>query len=63
MPQMPQVEVVELPNSHMVVEIDLDEIPLTLGVDFAVFHSPAAKVNPFHVIFLFEQSFDYEMFQ
>ncbi len=51
---MPQVEVVELPNSHMVVEIDLDEIPLTLGVDFAVLHSPTAEVSPFHVIFLFE---------
>jgi hypothetical protein len=60
---MPQVDVVELPNSHMVVEIDLDEILLILGVDFAVLHSPAAKVSPFHVIFLFEQSFDYEMFQ
>jgi hypothetical protein len=60
---MPQVDVVELPNSHMVVEIDLDEILLILGVDFAVLHSLAAKVSPFHVIFLFEQSFDYEMFQ
>jgi hypothetical protein len=36
---MLQVEVMELPNSHMVVEIGLDDIPLILGVNSIVLHS------------------------
>jgi hypothetical protein len=39
--QMPQVEDVESPNSH-IVEVDLDDIPSTLGVDSIVHHSLAA---------------------
>jgi hypothetical protein len=38
---MPQVEDVESPNSH-IVEVDLDDIPSTLGVDSIVHHSLAA---------------------
>jgi hypothetical protein len=45
------VEVVESPNSCVVVEIDLDEIPSTPGVDFTMLHSLVIEVNPFHVIF------------
>jgi hypothetical protein len=48
--QMPQVEDVELPNSH-VVEVDLDDIPSTLGVDSVVHHSLIVEVSPFDVIF------------
>jgi hypothetical protein len=36
---MPQVEVVELPNSRMVVEIALNDIPLILGANSIVLHS------------------------
>jgi len=30
-------ENMESPNSHMVVEVDSDEIPQTLGLDFQMF--------------------------
>jgi hypothetical protein len=48
---MHQVEDVELPNSHKVVEVGLDEIPSTLGVDSEVLHFPLVEVKPIHVIF------------
>jgi hypothetical protein len=41
----------ELPNSHALVELGLDEMPSTLKVDSQVFHSPLAMMSPFHVIF------------
>ncbi len=41
----------ELPNSHMVVEFGLDEIPSTLGVDSPMLCLHTSEVNPFHVIF------------
>jgi hypothetical protein len=50
--QMPKVEDVESPNSCTVVEINLDEIPLTSSVNSPMFHSPTAKVCPFHVFFI-----------
>jgi hypothetical protein len=49
--QMLQVEDVWLPNSCIVVEFGLDEIPSTSSFDFAVCHLLAMEVNPFHVIF------------
>jgi hypothetical protein len=41
----------ELPNSCTVIEVGLDEIPLTLNFDFVVVHSPITEVSPFHLIF------------
>jgi hypothetical protein len=61
--RMFEVENVKLPNLGAVVAIGFDEIPLTSGVDFKVPYSPAVKVNPFHVIFKFEQNFDHNTFQ
>jgi hypothetical protein len=46
-----EAEEVESPNSHVIVELGLDEIPLTLGIDSLMPHSPSLKVSPFHVIF------------
>ncbi len=40
----------ELPNSH-VVEINLDEVPLTSSFNFVVPHSLVVESSPFHVIF------------
>jgi len=42
---------VGLPNSCTIVELGLDEIPLTSGGDSPMFHSPTIEVSPFHVIF------------
>jgi hypothetical protein len=39
------------PNSHVVVEINLDEIPLTPIFDSIVPCLPIAEVSPFHLIF------------
>jgi len=44
------VKDVELPNSH-VVEINLDEVPLTSSFNFVVPHSLVVESSPFHVIF------------
>ncbi len=41
----------ELPNSHIVVEVNLDEIPSTSGGDSLVLRLLTLKVSPFHVIF------------
>ncbi len=41
----------ESPNSHVVVEINFDEIPLTPIFDSIVPCLPIIEVNPFHVIF------------
>ena len=41
----------ESPNSHVVVEINFDEIPLTPIFDSIVPCLPVVEVNPFHVIF------------
>ncbi len=41
----------ELSNSHVVVELGLDEIPSTLGSNFLMLRPPIAKVSSFHVIF------------
>jgi hypothetical protein len=41
----------ELPNSRTVVEVGLDEIPLTSSVNSEELHSSMMKVNAFHVIF------------
>ncbi len=41
----------ESPNSPTVIEVSLDEIPLTSDVDFEMPHLLAMEVNPFHVIF------------
>jgi hypothetical protein len=50
-PFLEEVKDVESPNSCALVEVGLDEIPSTLGVNSLMFHSHVAKVNPFHVIF------------
>jgi len=41
----------ESPNSCAFVELRMDEMPSTLGVDSPVLHLPVVKVSPFHVIF------------
>ncbi len=41
----------ELPNSHTFIEVSLDEIPSTLGVDSLVLCLHTLEMNPFHVIF------------
>jgi len=41
----------ESPNSCVFVELKMDEMPLTSGVDSLVFRSLVMEVNPFHVIF------------
>ncbi len=41
----------ESPNSHTIVVVDFDDIPLTSGVDFEVHCLPMVEVSPFHVIF------------
>jgi hypothetical protein len=35
----------------MFIELKMDEMPLTLGIDSLVLHSHVTEVNPFHVIF------------
>jgi hypothetical protein len=45
---------VELPNSCVVIELGMDEMPLIFGMDSLVLCLPVVKVSPFHVIFLFE---------
>jgi hypothetical protein len=42
---------VKLSNSHAIVEINLDEIPLILGGNSLVFCLLVAKVSPFHMNF------------
>jgi hypothetical protein len=46
----------ESPNSCIFIELKMDEMPLTLGVDSLVFRSLVMEVNPFQVIFQFEWS-------
>jgi len=46
-----KVEKMESPNSFTFIVLRLDEMPLTLGVDSVVLHSPSIEMNPFHVIF------------
>jgi hypothetical protein len=46
-----KVEKMESPYSCTFVVLRLDEMPLTLGVDSLMLHSPSVKMNPFHVIF------------
>ncbi len=41
----------ESPNSRTVIELGLDEIPLTSGGDSLVPLLPSPKVSSFHVIF------------
>jgi len=53
----------ELPNSRTFGELELHEMPLTLGMDSPMPHSPSLKVSPLHVIFLFEWSFCRHMLQ
>jgi hypothetical protein len=45
------VEDVELPNSLRAIEINLDDIPSTLGFDSKMLHSLITEVSPFHVTF------------
>jgi hypothetical protein len=45
------VKDVEPLNSCAIIEVDLDEIPLTLGGDSLMPCLPTTRVNPFHVIF------------
>jgi len=42
---------VESPNSHAVVEVGFDEIPLTSSFDSIVFRLLTMELNPFHAIF------------
>jgi hypothetical protein len=46
-----EVKDIESKNSFIVVEVGLDEIPLTLSVDSKMPCSLIAKVSPFHVNF------------
>jgi len=41
----------ELPNSGTFGELKLHEMPLTLGMDSPMPHSPSSEVSPLHVIF------------
>ncbi len=41
----------ESPNSCAFIELKMDEMPSTLGVDSLVFRSLVMEVSPFHVIF------------
>ncbi len=41
----------ELPNSWTFGELELHEMPLTLGMDSPMPHSPSLEVSPLHVIF------------
>ncbi len=56
-----EVEDVESPNSHIIIEVGLDEIPSTLHDNSLVLHSLALEVNPFHVIFGFKLSSKHHM--
>jgi len=50
-PFLEKMEEMESPNSCTFIILRFDEMPLTLGVDSLVFHSPSTEMNPFHVIF------------
>ncbi len=47
-----KVEEMESPNSCAFVVLRLDEMPLTLGVDSLVLHSPSVEMNPFMSFFI-----------
>jgi hypothetical protein len=46
---MLHVEDVEVLNSHVVIEVGLDEIPSISGFDYVLLRLPVVKVSPFHV--------------
>jgi hypothetical protein len=47
---MPHAKDVEVPNSHVAIEVGLDDIPSISSFDYVMPRLPVAKVSLFHVI-------------